>query len=395
MSEKLPNIFSSSKCLSPAQLESYARGTLTATEQQAVEKHLLDCELCSDALEGIVEQIQKINLQEDVKAINQSLKRKYIRKHTIFFSPLKLSAIAAAILLLLFSASVLVNFFLYKDLKFVADKMDGIKKQLGEVNIFSRKQVSSDSIKVSATPPKPAIQRLKETTSESDAIPSEANESSDMDSILSTLIAQEQSAKQELKGDEPSKEKTINQEESKTFAEKLPRSETEPNLLDATSAPVMPQRSTLKNTETEKKATATIMSASANEFEKVKTESKTNEDKNTVLTNEGIQQYGARNYAKAIKVLEAAISTQPNNYTARYFLGQSYFASELYIEAIRQFDAIIIGESDTYFDDARYYKALAHVRIDDPVTAKRILNELIAEGSSYKKKAEAILLEMK
>ncbi|MBS1763889.1 MAG: zf-HC2 domain-containing protein [Bacteroidetes bacterium] len=47
------DIFQNSSCLSKEKLLAYSRGTLSAAEQHEVEKHLTDCELCSDALEGI------------------------------------------------------------------------------------------------------------------------------------------------------------------------------------------------------------------------------------------------------------------------------------------------------------------------------------------------------
>lgn len=47
------DIFQTSQCLSREKLIAYSKGTLTAAEEHEVEKHLTDCELCSDALEGL------------------------------------------------------------------------------------------------------------------------------------------------------------------------------------------------------------------------------------------------------------------------------------------------------------------------------------------------------
>ena len=48
-------IFEESRCLSREVLKEYLEDTLTPEKRQAAEKHLIDCELCSDALEGYME----------------------------------------------------------------------------------------------------------------------------------------------------------------------------------------------------------------------------------------------------------------------------------------------------------------------------------------------------
>ena len=54
MSEQLhKNLFDSTDCLSEETLYAYIDKKLTVEENYVVEKHLVDCELCSDALEGL------------------------------------------------------------------------------------------------------------------------------------------------------------------------------------------------------------------------------------------------------------------------------------------------------------------------------------------------------
>ncbi len=53
MKEQLhKNLFESSGCLSEQTLFDYIDDRLSSDERFRVEKHLLDCELCADALEG-------------------------------------------------------------------------------------------------------------------------------------------------------------------------------------------------------------------------------------------------------------------------------------------------------------------------------------------------------
>ena len=54
MADKQHNeIFSDTQCLSLDIMERYAGDQLSATERQAAEKHLVDCPICSDAMEGL------------------------------------------------------------------------------------------------------------------------------------------------------------------------------------------------------------------------------------------------------------------------------------------------------------------------------------------------------
>ena len=47
-------IFDTGQCLSKSKLLNYHSGSLSSLESNAVEKHLLTCEMCSDAIEGIL-----------------------------------------------------------------------------------------------------------------------------------------------------------------------------------------------------------------------------------------------------------------------------------------------------------------------------------------------------
>ncbi|PSL46168.1 putative zinc finger protein [Chitinophaga niastensis] len=53
MNEHFNDIFVTTGCPSQQQLLDYVQGKLTAEEQHEVEIHLADCELCSEALEGL------------------------------------------------------------------------------------------------------------------------------------------------------------------------------------------------------------------------------------------------------------------------------------------------------------------------------------------------------
>jgi TonB family protein len=101
MNDSLKNkIFIETDCISEQTMFDYIDKKLSARESHSVEKHLLHCELCSDALEGL----ELTNNRERIAAINQKV-REYIapKKETrlISFNYKLIVSIAASVLLLI------------------------------------------------------------------------------------------------------------------------------------------------------------------------------------------------------------------------------------------------------------------------------------------------------
>jgi chemotaxis protein histidine kinase CheA len=92
-------IFTSTDCLSEQTMFDYIDGKLNPGEQHIVEKHLLDCELCSDAMEGL----QLLKNRSRITTINKEIDNRIDTPERKIFSinyPIVIS-IAAAFLLLI------------------------------------------------------------------------------------------------------------------------------------------------------------------------------------------------------------------------------------------------------------------------------------------------------
>jgi uncharacterized small protein (DUF1192 family) len=70
---KASAIFQHSDCLTPEQLLAYAEDRTSSEERFVIEKHLVDCELCSDALEGLAVLSKTSNLQDRIKVLNDNI----------------------------------------------------------------------------------------------------------------------------------------------------------------------------------------------------------------------------------------------------------------------------------------------------------------------------------
>ncbi|MGH7599502.1 MAG: tetratricopeptide repeat protein [bacterium] len=68
---KLNNLFAPSRCQTFEQLAQYAENRLAPPERFAVEKHLLECELCSDVVEGLASTEGADEVQHHIKTLNR------------------------------------------------------------------------------------------------------------------------------------------------------------------------------------------------------------------------------------------------------------------------------------------------------------------------------------
>ena len=76
MSKELHKILDQTTCPSSEALKLYAEGELDAANAHAIEMHIIDCEICADELEGIMELVKEGNFEHLVKEINQDIDTK-------------------------------------------------------------------------------------------------------------------------------------------------------------------------------------------------------------------------------------------------------------------------------------------------------------------------------
>lgn len=76
MKEEFAGIFTETACPTQEQLLAYVAGKLSAEDRHRVEAHLADCELCSEAVEGLTQ----ISQQEKIPAWLRLMRRQLIRK---------------------------------------------------------------------------------------------------------------------------------------------------------------------------------------------------------------------------------------------------------------------------------------------------------------------------
>lgn len=108
----MQHIFEKRNCLSKEELKAYLNGSLDTSSRQTIENHLLDCPLCSDALEGIRQNVNLLNKLPDSFIYNPVLnapKEIKINEQSTVFQRYWLR-IAAGILLLIGITALLYQY---------------------------------------------------------------------------------------------------------------------------------------------------------------------------------------------------------------------------------------------------------------------------------------------
>ena len=97
------DIFGATDCISEEMLVKYIAGKLPAAEKHEVEKHLIDCEMCSDAVEGL-SRIEPDKIRGITSELNQKIRQRAVKKEVkiIFLQQYRTQlAVAASIVAVL------------------------------------------------------------------------------------------------------------------------------------------------------------------------------------------------------------------------------------------------------------------------------------------------------
>ena len=86
--------------------------------------------------------------------------------------------------------------------------------------------------------------------------------------------------------------------------------------------------------------------------------------------------YKRENYDSAINKWSALQANSPSNDTLNYFLGMAWMASDDVDKALPYLETVNTEAESTFYEDARYYTALYHLKKNNIELAKQNLSEL-------------------
>lgn len=345
-----------SECLSEAQIIAYIQGQMSNAEIKSLEEHVASCELCNDALDGLLSDEGKLSamgkqeVPEAVHRINKRLDHRTRKENRLIpihiYSPWRMIGVAAAVVFIVLGVGVYFNLFVNTRLQIVADNLEKMKSELSSLS-FSKEH---DTITI-----------VKEQTK---------------------IAAKDDKA--DAFDTSPLADLNNNKDSAQTIPAEEPTLESAPiamNDADAGNPPLVEDK---------------MVDASPNVPMKSKAQA---EVAITNVSNEQLNQINqslkSSNFTRAAAQCYAILNKDQSQYKVRYLLGLSLMGQKKYIDAIQQFDIIMVQTNDDIYDAARYQKALAHIKINDPITAKAILQQIISEGGTFKSQAENSLKDLK
>ena len=352
MAGKLTDILNQGDCIPEEMLLNYIAGSLPESETHLVEKHLLECEFCNDALEGLrmlgpaKSKALVAELQSKIDARLQSND-----KHGRIIPFKRTDNIAAVIaLFILFGGA-----YLY--LKNVNEK-----KELAQ-NISSQPETITDSISPQLIPQSNSVEKAVEAVA-----------------AQPQLRAKEKQVSTELK-EIPQSDEVSNlaldvvtddakqKNDNSVARDEVAKAETEESLTYSTSA---------KSPSGSEKNQGSVAGAPSVAVQEEMVARKSRENKN----------------ASAEFAIQKKVSSDSLNPQMLFNLGKTNYQQKKYSEAADDFEILMNDSTTAFYDDAKWMLANSYMRIHKNAKARKLLKEISNSNSVYKKEAHGLLQEM-
>lgn len=169
MNNNLHKIFSESGCPSSVTLQAYLENTLSGKERHLIEAHLIDCEMCSDELEGL----SLLKNKEKLGDIVEEIKAQTVKKQAkVFHLNLRNRILAAAAVILLVAGFVFIikNLLVTEEENYITqryepdkisqkpveskpkEKMEHLQKPEEEIRAIIKEKIADSQIEMEEKP---------------------------------------------------------------------------------------------------------------------------------------------------------------------------------------------------------------------------------------------------
>jgi len=358
MKNKLDNIFTSSGCPNDGVLQKYLNGELSHQQKHKIEEHLINCEMCSDELEGLLIINNTKELDIVVERINNKINDKLKSQKTKFIYTY--GKIAAALLILISIGSLFILFNHYKNTdtkKTLAENIQPVQSEIQKKESLQENKNDTSSIinKNNST----SQYKLKSVKTEEQQINTQKEEANK--SAVSGLV----NIKSNVDSLYLAYSNTI-EEESLNFNDK--------------KAEQIPENIIKKSNKKENYGSITGAMSDKTE-NKVSRKKEKNKYKNAPATSQNL--------------FSSKEEISPNN-DDLLKTALDYYSTGKYSEAKKKFEQIFKNQDFTDYQKAQWYYALTLIKLNEISKAKKLLKEISkTPNHKYLKKAKKKLLEIK
>lgn len=367
-------------CLSSQEMLDYSKGILSPKEQYRIEKHLLECEFCTDAMEGIemmenpkvlLKIEDELNLDIDAMISGEEDDDEKVK---ILF-PWR---IAAAVALLFVST---ITLFI------ILPKQNAQKLALENSQPYpAPEEVASEPIQENQE-----MQVLNEQSapslSKSNTPEVVARENTMNEAPLESATAEKDIQSDEVYSNQAPAAAALTKEESKNMV--IPQLANAPTDNKSTETKSMNETTMSEAAVAEKKSQTRAASSfeapqdagaafDATDAYKLRTDD---------LFKKGIKEYKNKKYTAAISHFENC-RDKPE---AQFYMGVSYFLLDNPHLALKNLDKYIQTNQATYREASYWYSGLSHLKLENKTAAKQAFEKVLPFKGEFEKQAVEML----
>lgn len=373
----MSNHHQNTPCLSSQEMLDYTQGILSTQEQHRIEKHLLDCEFCSDALEGI-QMMENPNsllaIEEELNLEIDSMTSEEEEDNDEKVKVLFPWRMAAAIVLIFISTFTLWMVIPKNNTQELMSEKSVAYPAPSEISSEplqenQEMQVPNEQIKTLSKSQAPAF--VEREVQVEDAVTESTPESNQKgnEEIFSAVPAAEAKEENDV-------------ETSKSKNEVVKASEADL----AASENVQSGTSTSEVAVVQKKSAAQVTTSSARQKDEGASDD-SNKFSTDDLYKKGIKEYKNKKYAAAIAYLEQCT----NKPEALFYNGVSYFLIDNPHLALSKLEKYIQTNQSTYREAACWYMGLSYLKLDNKSAAKQSFEKVLPFKGEFEKQAMEML----
>jgi len=428
MKELHNHIFSNTTCISKENMLKYINKQLPKNELYDVEKHMLDCDFCTEAFEGLKfaqnsSILFAIDNQIDLKSSNKTP----LYRHLM---------LAASVIAIIIGSFFTFNFFNKTidntnnlAIQEIIEKEEPILKKEENLQSISTEEKSIEPIEVTDEEVTLIDENEQLKAFESDNYIS--NNSNQKISIVDEEVVIESEATEQIQPAVSLAEVDYFEEdeveENEAFIQQDQATQTINNEINETRSV---NRKAKKNTSITSKDAAPAINATkykntkyvndlkvldySEEYEfdyelkksvegnSLSPDFATKEDKvvskkeleksiveityNDVLE-AATKSYTNKEYTNAIAKFNTILKTHPNDVNAHFYTAMSFYQLKDYNKALTFYSSTLNNNDNTFKEDAQWYKALSFIELGSISDAKVLLDQIINESGIYKAQA--------
>ncbi|HLG33584.1 MAG TPA: tetratricopeptide repeat protein [Bacteroidia bacterium] len=409
-------IFSETGCISHDVLWKYRMGTLSTAEKHEVELHLTDCDLCSDALSGMM------NMESDsvVAELRSSVRNISTQKKVIRLYDFRVLAAAAAVAVLLVFTYVIssTNKNQNKEIALFTKPEEKNKVESSSFNnsqptdeIDLSKKKTEDLTSAKAITKLPAEQKI---FSEGFAMVNRADvstaEQPDADIKAEEIVATDVGFVQTVPS-QPETKSSAYDANATPAAATMEQGENSPSARKKSSRGNKNQKSSKEFYYHDLKVAQTPAMTSVEKSDSVNTgtpapyETKNQEEIQqptkelpfvySKTLKDGMGYYKNKKYQYAIQTFDIILERFPNDINATFYKGLSEMETQNFSTASELFKKVLVNQDAIFKQEAKFKLALCYLAMNQTGEAKKLLEQISAEGGFYNSKAKEELENLK